>query len=136
MTDARHNREWQTHDLGPDPNHIAPDGTAIRELVAFPSGGLWHGTLPKGRVSSPVRHKHVEELWYVLEGEGELWRSYEGKEEVVKLVPARALSVPAGVSFQFRSTGRTALRFIGVTMPRWPGSQEAQAVEGRRAWSK
>jgi mannose-6-phosphate isomerase-like protein (cupin superfamily) len=122
--------EWQTQDLGADADHIAPDGTEIRELVAFPSGDLWHATLPVGSVSLPVRHKNVNELWYVLDGAGELWRRREGSEEVVELLPARAVSIPAGVSFQFRTTGGTPLQSLGVTMPRFPGAEEAEAVDG------
>jgi mannose-6-phosphate isomerase-like protein (cupin superfamily) len=32
--------------------------------------------------------------------------------------------------FQFRNTGSGSLSFLCVTMPKWPGSQEAEPVEG------
>jgi mannose-6-phosphate isomerase-like protein (cupin superfamily) len=123
--------EWQTQDLPADPHHAAPDGTEIRELVALQAGDRWHSTLQAGTVSQPVRHKSVHELWYFLDGEGELWRRRESSEEIVKVRPGRAVSIPAGVSFQFRNTGVTRLQFLGVTLPRFPGPEEAEAVEGR-----
>jgi mannose-6-phosphate isomerase-like protein (cupin superfamily) len=91
---------------------------------------MWHATLPVGAVSLPVRHKTVNELWYFLEGEGELWRGRGAEEDTVAVGAGRAVSIPVGVSFQFRNTGETPLRFLGVTMPRFPGPQEAEAVDG------
>ena len=45
-----------------------------------------------------------------------------------------AMAIPAfqkvGVQFQFRSFGAEALAAIGVTMPPWPGEQEALVVPG------
>jgi mannose-6-phosphate isomerase-like protein (cupin superfamily) len=82
---------------------------------------MWHATLRAGAESSPVRHKTVNELWYFVEGEGELWRGRGVDEEVVEIHPGRTVSIPSGVSFQFRNTGDTPLCFLGVTMPRFPG---------------
>src|SRR4051794_7236954 len=97
--------EWQTQDLPSEPHHIAPDTTEIRQLVAFPEGDLWHATLPAGVASEPVRHRTVNELWYFLEGEGELWRQDEANEDVIEIHSGRAVSIPSRVSFQFRNTG-------------------------------
>jgi mannose-6-phosphate isomerase-like protein (cupin superfamily) len=51
-------------------------------------------------------------------------------EEVVELFPGVSLSIPAGTHFQFRSLGEDALEAIGVTMPPWPGAEEAFDVAG------
>lgn len=38
--------------------------------------------------------------------------------------------MPRGTEFQFRSSGPEPLEAIGVTMPPWPGLQEAIEVKG------
>lgn len=30
--------------------------------------------LPPGKTSSAVKHKSVEEIWYIIQGHGQLWR--------------------------------------------------------------
>ena len=37
---------------------------------------------------------------------------------------------PARTAFQFRAEGGEPLAFVAVTMPPWPGMDEAFAVEG------
>ncbi|TNF90882.1 MAG: cupin domain-containing protein [Gammaproteobacteria bacterium] len=84
-----------------------------------------------GMVSRAVKHRRVEELWYVLSGAGEIWRSPEtGVAEVIALNPSKSVPIPAGCAFQVRVTGDQPLTVIAVTMPPWPGDQEAIAVEG------
>jgi mannose-6-phosphate isomerase-like protein (cupin superfamily) len=41
-----------------------------------------------------------------------------------------SLSLPTGCHFQFRTVGREPLCFGVVTMPPWPGADEAVAVAG------
>lgn len=113
------------------PNYLAPDGTEIGLLPAMKGGGLCECVLPVGGISKPVKHKKVEEIWYVLEGEGQVWRKSKTKEKVVKVKPGVALTIPPGVSFQFRNTGKGPLRMMIVTMPPWPGPEEAIAVDGK-----
>ena len=75
-------------------------------------------------------HRTVEEIWYVLSGRGEMWRRQETREEVVALEPAVCLTIPPGTHFQFRALGDGALRVLGITMPPWPGDDEALVVTG------
>ena len=65
---------FQTSALKSDADYLAPDGSEIRLLPTMKGGGLCHCTLPVGKTSSPVAHQNVEEIWYVIEGEGEVWR--------------------------------------------------------------
>ena len=109
----------------------APDGSHIRELVAVAGGSLVHCTLPKGAVSMAVVHATVDELWYFLAGKGQVWRQREGAESVVDVEPGVSLSIECGTHFQFRSTGDTDLRLVIVTMPPWPGAEEARRVRDR-----
>lgn len=76
-----------------------------------------------------MRHRHVEEIWYFLEGEGLVWRCPPDKNptsvEPVAVHPGDALVIPAGWSFQFRASPERPLRFLCYTAPPWPGPDEA-----------
>lgn len=111
---------------------LAPDGSRIRLLPALKGGSLVHCSLPPGRVSSPVRHRSVEEIWYVLRGTGELWRKPAEVPSggVVAVGPGTAVDIPLGTHFQFRNTGADPLEIAIVTMPPWPGDDEAVPVSG------
>lgn len=121
---------WRTIDLPEDIDYLAPDGSEIRLLPSVDAGGLAHCTLPPGNTTAAVRHRTVEEVWYVLSGEGELWRMRSGEEHVVRLQPSRAVTIPTGVAFQFRSAPHQALRILIGTFPEWPGPDEAVPTEG------
>ena len=121
----------QTETLPTEPTALAPDGSQIRELVAVKGGSLVHCLLPPGAASRAVVHATVEEVWYVVEGRGEVWRADETGESVVDLAPGVALSIEAGCRFQFRNTGDDDLCILIATMPPWPGAQEASPAPGR-----
>lgn len=110
---------------------FAPDGSEIRTLLDLSGGSMVHCTLPAGQTTLAVRHRTVEELWYILSGTGELWRKDETRETVAELRPGIAVDLPLGVSFQFRTTSSEALQFLICTMPPWPGEDEAIPVEGK-----
>jgi mannose-6-phosphate isomerase-like protein (cupin superfamily) len=76
----------------------------------------------------------VHEIWFVVDGHGEIWRrDPEGREEVTLLAAGTAIDLPLGTTFQFRGTGRGPLAVIILTMPRWPGPDEAIVSNG--PWS-
>ena len=66
----------------PEPDAIAPDGSEIRLLIdarhAAIGASVVEVTLPAGGVSRPVYHRTVEEIWYILEGSGQVWRLSPG----------------------------------------------------------
>ena len=105
---------------------LAPDGSEVRVLLALAGGSMAHFSLAAGQVSRAVRHRTVEEIWYVLSGVGEMW--WDG--EVVALGAGVCLTIPVGVAFQFRCLGDEALAAVAVTMPPWPGADEAEFVSG------
>ncbi len=109
---------------------VAPDGSDVRVLLGLAGGGVAEFELGAGQVSAAVTHRTVEEIWYVLEGRGEMWRRQGRREEVVALETGVCLTIPQGVHFQFRALGDGALRVLGVTMPPWPGEDEAIVVAG------
>ena len=111
---------------------LAPDGSRIRLLPALAGGSMVHCSLPPDQVSSPVRHRTVEEIWYFLRGNGELWRkpAESAAGTVVDVGPGTAVDIPLGTHFQFRNTGAGPLEMVIVTMPPWPGEDEAVPVPG------
>jgi mannose-6-phosphate isomerase-like protein (cupin superfamily) len=60
-----------------------------------------------------------------------MWRKQGAHSEVVELEAGTCLTIPLGTHFQFRAYGYKPLSAIGVTMPSWPGEEEAVVVEGR-----
>ena len=121
--------DFQTARAGRVADALAPDGSEIRLLGAVRGGSVVHCTLPPGRTSLAVRHQTVEEIWYVLGGRGQVWRRQGPREEVVDVEPGVALTIPLGVDFQFRTMGSEPLRFVIVTIPPWPGAEEAARVK-------
>jgi mannose-6-phosphate isomerase-like protein (cupin superfamily) len=109
---------------------MAPDGSEVRILAATGRGSMALFTLPPGAVSKPVAHHSVEEVWLVISGAGRMWRKLGNLEETVALQPGVSLAIPAGAHFQFRNDGAEPLDCVGVTMPPWPGMDEAYEVDG------
>ena len=121
---------FETRVLPAEPTAVAPDGSAVRVLVGLDAGGMAHFELGPGQVAVAVRHRTVGELWYFVQGRGQMWRRLDDHEEVVDVGPGVTLSLPVGTEFQFRSTGPEPLAAVGVTMPPWPGDGEAVLVAG------
>jgi mannose-6-phosphate isomerase-like protein (cupin superfamily) len=120
----------------PDPDAVAPDGSEIRLLTQHGLASICEVRLPPGGASVPVRHRTVQEVWYFLSGEGEVWRQApDGTHRVVTVGPGSALTIPLGCRFQFRATGGADLRFLCVTTPPWPGQQEAIVEPGTGPWN-
>ena len=123
---------FDTMQLPGAPDAVAPDGSDVRVLLRLGRGSMAHFELAAGRVSRAVAHRAVEEIWYVLAGHGRMWRRHGERQETVPLRPGTCLSIPAGTHFQFRADGGGPLAAVGVTMPPWPGGDEAYDVPG--AW--
>ena len=115
---------FQTQQLKSEPDEIAPDGSKIFLLTRVNGGSMCLCELPASETTQAVRHKTIEEIWFFLSGEGEVWREMNGKEEVTEVSRDISITIPLGCHFQFRNTGKEPLRFIIVTMPPWPGKEE------------
>ena len=125
-------QRFDTRQLPDAPDVTAPDGSDVRVLLRLGRGSMAHFELAAGRVSRAVAHHAVEELWYILAGQGEMWRRQGERQQTVPLRPGTCLSIPAGTHFQFRAAaGGGPLAAVGVTMPPWPGDGEAYEVPGR-----
>ena len=81
--------------MGPDA--IAPDGSEIYYLVGDAErASLVEVRLAAGLISRPVRHRTVEEIWYVTGGQGRVWRSAPcdpGGETITVEVSCASISV-------------------------------------------
>mgnify|MGYP001791739610 CR=1 FL=1 len=115
--------------MGPDA--IAPDGSEIYNLIDdAENASLVEVHLGAGLTSRPVRHRTVEELWYVTAGRGRVWRSAprDPQGETVTVRPGDAIRIPTGWAFQFAAAPETGLRFLCFTSPPWPGPEEVAPV--------
>jgi mannose-6-phosphate isomerase-like protein (cupin superfamily) len=119
------------HQLPDNYDVLAPDGSEVRILASTSRGSMAHFTLPWGQVSQAVAHHTVEEIWFIVSGHGEMWRKSGDVEKIVALVAGLSLTIPVGTHFQFRNTGSEPLKAVGVTMPPWPGMDEAYVVAGK-----
>lgn len=108
----------------------APDGSAVRVLCQAERGSMAHFTLPPGAVSRAVAHRTVEEIWYFVSGEGQMWRRLGDREEILAVASGTCITIPVGTEFQFRSDSHEPLTAIGTTMPPWPGEHDAYEVAG------
>lgn len=121
----------------------APDGFLLRELSTGKNGSMWSATLPSKTRTQSVYHQTVEELWYIRSGTGMLctmatknWNSKKNNKnsfkkfvECVKLKPGITFRIPPQTIFQNKSDDNSELDVIAVTMPPWPGMDEAVPVD-------
>ncbi len=122
--------EFASLRLPAEPTERAPDGSEVRVLLALRAGRMAHFQLAAGAVTRAVTHRTVEELWFVLSGNGEMWRKQGEREAFVALEPGVCLSIPLGTHFQFRASSDGPVAAVAVTMPPWPGEEEAVFVTG------
>jgi mannose-6-phosphate isomerase-like protein (cupin superfamily) len=130
MTNPAGPAPFATTRLPARPTVVAPDGSDVRVLLGTRAGGMAHFELAAGQTARAVTHRTVEEIWYVVAGRGQMWRQQHGVEEVVVLEPGVCLTIPLGTHFQFRAAPDSALAAVAVTMPPWPGADEAVFVDG------
>jgi mannose-6-phosphate isomerase-like protein (cupin superfamily) len=116
--------------LSNTPDAIAPDGSEVRLLASGERGSMAHFTLPPGKVSKAVAHRTVEEAWFIVAGKGRMWRKRGNEEGITDLEAGVSIDIPLGTHFQFRCDGSEPLKAVGVTMPPWPGMDEAYEVDG------
>lgn len=121
---------FETRRIAAAPDAIATDGSEVRLLGLLPGGSMAAFRLAPGTVSKAVVHRTVEEIWYFVAGRGRMWRRHEDTEEITEVAPGVSITIPIGTHFQFRCDGGEPLEAVGVTMPPWPGVDEALVVPG------
>jgi mannose-6-phosphate isomerase-like protein (cupin superfamily) len=105
---------FDTMRLPPGCDAIAPDGSCVRVLLRLGRGGMAHFELGVGRISRTMAHHHVEEIWYIVGGRGEMWRRDGDRQETVPLAAGTCVSIPTGTHFQFRSVRDIATAMLAA----------------------
>jgi mannose-6-phosphate isomerase-like protein (cupin superfamily) len=127
-------KDWMTKKLPAEYDYVSPGGASeIRLLPSFEEGEIVHATTYPGKTSIAGTLAGVGEFFYILKGEGELWRATGRLEHVVSLHPGRCLSIPSGIYYQYRAIGRP-LEFLVTTLPRWQKENWTEAE--RRYWTE
>lgn len=109
----------------------SPAGADIRFIMDGETGNMIHSTVPPGQINRATIHETVSEFWYVLGGKGEIWRKSGTEERVTLLEQGVSIDIPVGTAFQYRNIGTEPLTFICITMPPWPGDDEASHISGK-----
>ena len=120
----------QTRPFPSNPDGRSPAGAEIRYLMGGETGDMIHSTVPPGQVNRATVHATVSEFWHVLSGQGQIWRRDAAGEATTVLETGVSIDLPVGTAFQYRCDGNDPLQFICVTMPRWPGDEEATFIQG------
>jgi mannose-6-phosphate isomerase-like protein (cupin superfamily) len=99
------------------------DGSEIRELLAHRNScirnqSLAEARLPPGAKTAPHYHPRTEEIYYVLEGSGEM--TIEREKRAVG--PDDAVAIPPGAVHSLENTGVIALRFLCCCAPGYEDS--------------
>jgi mannose-6-phosphate isomerase-like protein (cupin superfamily) len=102
----------------------------VRKLLARAGGSMAHFRLAAGQVARAVRHRTVDEIWFILSGTGAMWQGDASGETVIELVPGLCLTIPFGTAFQFRAGPDEALTAVAINLPPLPGQNEAEPVPG------
>ena len=90
----------------------------IRELCGLPTGGtvnqsLAEATIGPGQATERHYHAEAEEIYFVLDGEGEM----ELDGAIARLRSGDAVPIPPGAWHQIRNTGSEPLRFLCCCAP-------------------
>jgi hypothetical protein len=114
---------------------IAPDGSQVRLLVRLPGGSMAHFELGPGEVSRATQHRTVSEAWYILQGAGPDVAPPGRDRTSGRPAAGYRAHDPGGHGVPVPQHGFEPLAAVGVTMPPWPGEDEAMdvAVLGRRS---
>ena len=122
---------FETRKIGTELDAIAPDGSEVRLLCSLARGSMAAFRLAPGSISRAVAHRTVEEIWCFTAGLGQMWRRFGDREEITEVTSSVSITIPTGTHFQFRCNGSEPLEAIAVTMPPWPGADEAFVVPGQ-----
>ena len=97
---------------------VTADGSTIRELCGLPTGGtvnqsLAEASLEPGQSTERHYHAETEEIYFVLEGEGEL--ELDGDRARVR--PGDAAPIAPGAWHQIVNVGERQLRILCCCAP-------------------
>jgi mannose-6-phosphate isomerase-like protein (cupin superfamily) len=111
---------------------LTPDGSTVELIARTDRASCVRCTLAPGAIARAVQHRSVEEIWHCLRGRGRMWRG-GAHARIDDLAPGVTLAIACGTPFQFRNDGEETLEIFIVTVPPWPGADEAALCAG--AWT-
>jgi len=106
------------HNVDRVPAFTTKDGSEIRELLAHRNSCLHNQSLAEARLSPgsatmPHLHPKTEEIYYILEGLGEMIIADDKKRVVV----GDAIAIPPGAPHQIINRGSETLKFLCCCAP-------------------
>jgi mannose-6-phosphate isomerase-like protein (cupin superfamily) len=115
------------------PSFTTKDGSEIRELLAHRNScirlqSLAEARLPAGASTTPHHHVRTEEIYYILEGRGEMRLGLERR----KVSEGDAIAIPPGQIHQITNTGTVTLKFLCCCAPAYEHEDTVLEVSGDR----
>jgi mannose-6-phosphate isomerase-like protein (cupin superfamily) len=97
---------------------ITADGSEIRELLAHRNSGIRNQSLAEARLApgqstTPHYHPRAEEIYYILEGQGQMQVGLLARS----VGPGDAIAIPPGMAHQITNTGARTLKFLCCCAP-------------------
>ena len=119
------------------PPFVTKDGSEIRELLAYRNScirlqSLAEARLAPGTATTPHYHKKTEEIYFILQGQGEM--QLDGQRRRVR--PGDAIAIPPGSVHTIRNTGPEVLRFLCCCAPPYEHEDTVLADEELRPESE
>jgi mannose-6-phosphate isomerase-like protein (cupin superfamily) len=106
------------HNIARVPAFTTKDGSEIRELLAHRNSCIRQQSLAEARVApgattTPHYHPRTEEIYYILEGEGQVRLG----DETQAVGPGDAIAIPPGQVHSITNTGSSPLKFLCCCAP-------------------
>lgn len=106
------------HNINDVPAFTTKDGSVIRELLAHRNSVICKQSLAEARVgpgleTQPHYHPLTEEIYYILEGVGEITIG----KEIQPVGPGDAIAIPPGAIHTIRNSGEQTLLFLCCCAP-------------------
>ena len=100
------------------PAFTTKDGSEIRELLAHRNSAianqsLAEARLPVGASTMPHYHPTTEEIYFLVEGTGQM----QVEAELREVGPGDAIGIPPGARHQITNTGSVTLKFLCCCAP-------------------
>lgn len=97
---------------------ITKDGSQIRELLSQRNSSirkqsLAEATVPIGAITQRHHHPKTEEIYFILEGQGEMLMG----DETHPVGTGDAIGIPPGTEHAIKNTGTVPLRFLCCCAP-------------------
>ncbi len=107
------------HNIADVPAFTTKDGSEIRELLAHRNSCIEKQSLAEARLSPGQQterhyHKLTEEIYYILEGNGEM---VMGDADQRLVTPGDAIAIPPGLMHTIKNNGDVVLKFLCCCAP-------------------